>query len=120
MGFKTTKGVNEDNQKNAVHPIWRAVGCFMAVLIPIIGFTGALIVLDLNVENQWFTIPYDFYSQGQDPLLYMKIGLTAIISFILYIIFMMITFFINSALGPKRYGPTDAPQQKYKGGRYKR
>lgn len=121
MGFKTSNkkgGVNDSDQN--VHPIWRAVGCFMALLIPVIAFTGALMLLDLNEQNHWFTIPYDFYAQGNDPMLYVKIGLTAILSFILYIIFMMITFVINSAFGPKKYGPTDAPQQRYKGGGYKR
>ena len=121
MGFRTsTGGVNDPNGKQAVHPIWRAVGCFMALLIPIIAFSGALILLEQNVQQHWVTIPYDFVAPGEDPMLYMKIGLTAILSFILYIIFMMITFVVNSAFGPKRYGPTDAPQQRYKGGSYKR
>jgi hypothetical protein len=121
MGFKTSsQGVNDPNLKQSVHPIWRAVGCFMAILIPIIGFTGALMLIEANQEQGWLVIPYDFVAPGDDPLLYVKIGLTAVLSFILYVIFMMITFFINSAFGPKRYGPTDAPQQKYKGGSYKR
>ena len=92
----------------------------MALLIPVIAFTGALMLLDLNTQNQWVTVPYDFYAQGNDPLLYMKIGLTAVLSFILYIIFLLITLIVNSAFGPKKYGPTDAPQQRYKGGGYKR
>jgi hypothetical protein len=123
MGFKTSVdsgGVNDPNRNQKVHPVWRAVGCFMALLIPIIGFTGALMLLEANQEQGWVVIPYDFVAPGQDPLLYVKIGLTAVLSFILYTIFMMITFFINSAFGPKKYGPTDAPQQRYTGSRYKR
>ena len=120
MGFKTTQeGVN-DPGIGQVHPIWRAVGCFMALLIPVIAFTGALMLLDLNSQNHWVTIPRDFLATGKVQLLYVKIGLTAVLSFIFYIIFMMITFFVNSTFGPKRYGPTDAPQQRFKGGSYKR
>lgn len=121
MGFRTTKeGVNDPELGRQVHPIWRAVGCFMALLIPIIAFTGTLLLLDLNDQNQWVIIPRDFLADGQDRLLYIKIGLTAVLSFILYVIFLMITFFINTTFGPKRYGPTDAPQQRFKGGKYKR
>ena len=77
-------------------------------------------LIDLNGKNGWFIYPYEFYAAGADPMLYIKIGLTVILSFLLYILFMLITFVINSTFGPKRYGPTDAPQARFKGGSYKR
>jgi hypothetical protein len=120
MGFRHAE--KEDELQSGVHPVWRTVGCIMAVLIPIIGFTGSLLLIQYNQQYRWVQIPSDFINQtaGGDPYLYIKIGLTLIISFLLYIIFMLVTFVINSAFGPKHYSPVDAPQQKFRGGDYKR
>lgn len=120
MGFRHSD--KEEDLRQGVHPIWRAVGCIMAALIPVLGFTGSLLLIDLNQQNRWVLIPIDFINQtpGGDPYLYIKIGLTLIISFLLYILFMLITFVINTTFGPKKYSPLDAPQQKFRGGDYKR
>ena len=118
--YQSTNQPKQVQEKNNVHPIWRAVGCFLIIVIPVIGFTGSLLLIDQNRQNHWMTVPQDFVAAGSDPYLYIKIGLTALISLVLYILFMLITFLINSAFGPRKYGPTDVPQQRYKGKDYKR
>jgi hypothetical protein len=110
----------ESDDKQKTHPVWRAVGLIMVVLIPIISYAGALVLLDLNSQNRWMIIPADLLAPGADQMLYIKIGLTVIFSMVLYALFMMINFIAYSAFGPDRYGPMDAPPQAYKKRRRRR
>lgn len=119
MGYQTSVK-KEEEKTEKVHPIWRAIGCVMIIAIPIIGFTGALLFLDYNATNHLVVWPGEFAAPGEDAFLYIKIGLTVAFSLVLYIIFMAITFIMNTALGPKKYGPQDVPQARFKGKDYKR
>ena len=120
MLYESSSQPEQEPEENSVHPIWRAVGCFLIIIIPVMGFTGSILLIQLNRHNHWLKIPANFIAAGGDPYLYIKIGLTTLISLILYIFFMLVTFLMNSALGPKKYGPTDVPQQRFKGKNYKR
>lgn len=40
-----------------IHPIWRGIGCFMIVLIPVISYAAAFIVARANYQNGWVHIP---------------------------------------------------------------
>jgi len=121
MIYESSNQPKQEPENSGVHPIWRTVGCLLILIIPVIGFTGSMVLLNLNHQNSWVSIPQEYLAPaGIDRLLYIKIGLTVLISLILYILFMLITFLMNSALGPKKYGPTDVPQQRYKGKNYKR
>ncbi|NSW51742.1 MAG: hypothetical protein HPY85_04500 [Anaerolineae bacterium] len=119
MGYQTSVH-KEKEEKQKIHPVWRAIGCVMIVIIPVIAFTGALLFLEYNGENHLITWPSEFAAPGNDAFLYIKIGLTFAFSLILYIIFMVFTFVANAALGPSRYGPQDVPQARYRGKDYKR
>jgi hypothetical protein len=97
-----------------VHPVWRGVGFLLLLIIPAMSYIGTLALLDENTKRTWFQIPAEFISQWVDPLLFVKIGMTILISFVLYAISMLITFVVYSAFGPSRYGPLDAPPIKAK------
>lgn len=102
--------------RNAIHPIWRMIGFAMMLLIPFLSYLAAITILQENLKQRWFPIPGDLLVPwGSDPMLGIKILLTLLIAFLLYIIFMFITFLMNSLLAPSRYGPTDVPQVSYKG-----
>jgi len=97
-----------------IHPIWRGVGFAFIIIIPIFSYAAALVLIEQNSKSGWFQIPADLIFKGADPLLYIKIIVTITIAFILYIIFMLITFLVYSMFGPKRYGPYDVPPIKYR------
>lgn len=122
MGFQTHRYAKDDEKaKREVHPIWRGIGCVFLVLIPIMSYFGSLVFLQYGPQyglTRW--ISSDLLAKGADPLLYVKIGLTIVISLIFYAIFMIITFIINRLFGNPMYGPLDAPQELYKGKEYKR
>jgi len=86
------------------------------VLIPIIGYAGASILLDLNGKNNWFPLPADLiarpgdflYGYIQDPMLYIKLILMVAIAVILFGIFTWVSFLIVG-----RFGLTDRNDPYY-------
>lgn len=103
-----------------VHPIWRGIGFALLIFAPIIGYFSSIILIDLNKENRWLPIPRDLLISGSDPFLLIKIILTIIIAFLIFLLFQLITFLIYRVAGPSRYGPTDVPRVAYHGKKYKR
>ncbi|MFN7036113.1 MAG: hypothetical protein ACK4SN_07070, partial [Bellilinea sp.] len=90
--------------RNSVHPIWRGVGFVLIVLTPILGYFGTIALLEENARQKWFVIPVDLLAPGADPLLYVKIGMTLILAFLIYFIFQFISMVLFRLLGPSRYG----------------
>jgi hypothetical protein len=101
-----------------IHPIWRGVGFAMIILIPVVSYFASLLLIAQNEISKWVTITPDLLAKvGQkilfitimDPYLYIKIGMTIILSLLIYVVFMLITFTAQKLFAPSRYGPTDAP-----------
>lgn len=77
------------------------------ILIPIIGYAGASVLLDLNGKNNWFPLPADLiarqgdflYSYVPDSMLYIKLILMVAISAILFGIFTWVSFLIINKFG---------------------
>lgn len=111
---------NRPARGTLTHPIWRGVGFGLAILTPVIAYSAALILIDANAQNGWVAIPRDLIAQTGDPLLYVKIILTLVMVFLLYLIFSFITFILYGIFGPPRYGPKDVPPTSYRGGKYRR
>ena len=113
------------NEAPEFHPIWRGVGFAMMVLIPIISYAASTILFNLNLENNWVAVPRDLLIParewviqgfgrvllriGLDPYLLIKIIMAVIIGFVIYAIFLVVTFVSNRFFGAPRYGPMDAP-----------
>lgn len=111
----------KSRDKQQVHPIWRGVGFALMVLIPILSYAGALVLLEENGKKGWIPIPRDLMTPWfSDPLILIKILVMIVLMVILYGVFMMITFLINRAFAPPRYGPTDVPPTEFRGRHYKR
>ncbi len=110
---------NEKPEKE-IHPIWRAVGFAMIVIIPLMGFAAASLILDENRKRAWFSIPKDIIGPKGDPELWMRVIIAAAVMFVLYIIYMLIAFLLTKAISPTRYGPYDVPPSSRKVKRYKR
>ncbi len=112
------RSVTDD--KIYVHPIWRGIGFALLIFAPIMGYAASILLIDLNKANNWMPIPKDLLISGSDPYLLIKIIITIIIAFIIFLLFQLITFFIYRIAGPSRYGPLDVPRVAYRGKKYKR
>ncbi|MBN2677813.1 MAG: hypothetical protein JXR32_07090 [Anaerolineaceae bacterium] len=86
----------------------------MIVTIPVLGYIGALLVIESNKSNPWLTVPGKLIVSGPDPLVLLKLLLTIIIGATLYFILMIITFIVFTLLSPKEKGPYDVPPIHWK------
>ena len=121
--YKSYEAHKQEEYRKAreeIHPIWRGVGFILIVLTPILGYFSALVLIDENSKQGWYTIPQDFLYHGADSLLYVKIGLTIVLAFLIYFILQFITFILFKLFGPSRYGPYDVPPVVYKGKKHSR
>ena len=114
----------KNDKKQAVHPVWRGIGFLLMIIIPILSFLASEVILDMNNQYGWFMIPAELFLNNQpqflnllakvgiyltDMLLPAKIVMTIGISFIIYTLFMLVTFLMNRLFGPPRYQVPDVP-----------
>lgn len=99
-----------------IHPIWQGIGCLMMIIIPVISYAGSVLLVEANFKNRWLPFPREFYGPPSNPLLYAEIGMTVLLSILGYLIFVIFYSLMYKALGPSKYGPTDAPPIRRKGG----
>lgn len=96
-----------------IHPVWRGIGCFFILLIPIVAFLAARLIVAENNRQHWVAIPrllrygYDLPGVGEVTLLILMLTLLLIlIGFGILTIFYSLIYRI---FGPPRYGPLDVP-----------
>lgn len=96
-------------EREQIHPIWRGVGFLFMILAPVMGYFGSLLLIEANKKNHWIAISQDFLASGKDPMLYVKIGLTILLAFLIFFILQFIGMLVFRVAGPERYGPLDVP-----------
>ena len=100
--------------KRPLHPIWRGIGCIMAVVLPVVSFIVSTLLFENQEQFKWMIVPQELMLKNnpKDPLLLAKLVYAAIILFIIAAILAIITFFVNKLLGPSKYGPYDVPPER--------
>jgi len=96
----------------SVHPIWRGIGCFLLILLPIISFAGAKLLVQANIEQRWINIPQELTGSFSAPL----VGRVLFADLAVWIILIVIGFGMLTViyalfyrlLGPSR-GPLESP-----------
>ena len=111
----SSAGTQSREEREKIHPVWRGIGWVLLFIFPIMGYFGAVWLLDENTKQKWVSIPSNLLASGADRYLYLKIGLTLVIFFILYFLFQLISFIVLRGFGPEKYGPMDIPRVSYKG-----
>ena len=92
-----------------VHPVWRGIGFALMIIIPFISYFASLLIIAANKVHNWVPIPPDLLLPKGDAYLIIKIILTVGVAFVIYAVFMLVTFLSHRLFGPARYGPEDAP-----------
>jgi hypothetical protein len=98
-----------------VHPIWRGIGCIFLIIMPIVAYAGALLLLEANGRQNWVRVPVELSQSvslpvlGAMPHLYATLVVTAILLVLGFGLLTIVFAIFNSAFGPPRYGPYDAP-----------
>lgn len=134
MGFSSSRYDRqiEDKRRWKVHPIWRGIGCILLVVVPVISFLLARFYMAyvdlLPLPNELLRpVILPFYNSGLVDRTIYRInnflsGRLLIGDIFFTIIFMALGFGVLSiiygaiyrVIGPPRYGPLDAPEQKRK------
>lgn len=104
--YSERRGISRE-ERQMIHPIWRAVGWSMIILFPIIGAAGTSVLLDLNGKHNWAPIPRDLlikqsdllYRIIPDSMILIKAILWVCIVAILFAVFTFISFIITSKFG---------------------
>jgi hypothetical protein len=95
------------------HPIWRGIGCIMMIVIPALSYLVASMLVDNRQDLPWLVIPRDLiFTQLKDMFLLVRVLYAGILALVIGGILALITFLINSLLGPSKYGPYDIPPEK--------
>jgi len=110
-----------------VHPIWRGLGCFMIILVPIVSYAGAVLVIENELLTQLGVplsfdlikpIPIVFSSPLPEFLpfsvnmqvehLYGNLAVGMILMMLGFGLLMVFYAIIFRMMGPSRLGPLDA------------
>jgi len=122
------------------HPIWRGIGCFLIILLPIISYVLADATIKAGVKARWSFMPYELLGKPQFPdlvwkfwqiarlarpiaeieNLYANLALAIVYLIILSGVASLAYSIVYSYLGPPRYGPQDVPNPSIRTKPYKR
>jgi hypothetical protein len=86
--------------QDKVHPIWRGIGCLMMLLIPLLAFGIGEILIAASFEaSPSFAQTFDPENPRAISILYLQAGATAVLSFILYLVFSILGSILFSMFG---------------------
>ncbi len=131
MGRYSVQQAARKEAPKGPHPVWNGLGCLMLVVVPAISIALSVVILQVIQANKW-PFPYQllgrpvfpdylYSTKGLSQLfgaissiqnLYAYIALSLIIMVILGGVLSFAYALIYRAVGPSKYGPTDAPPVK--------
>ncbi|MEW6717710.1 MAG: hypothetical protein AB1345_09430 [Chloroflexota bacterium] len=97
------------DDKGGIHPIWRGLGCLLGVIVPIISYFLADFLVQKNWIYGWVLVPNHFIGPYHNPNLYLNIGLTVILTVLIFTILTILYMFIYRLFGPPQYTLLDVP-----------
>jgi hypothetical protein len=129
MGYATRKYEKGQAQRPwKVHPVWRGIGCLLAILIPVMAWAGAALLIQ---DNTLFTTPerlnqpviiryteYRFANQviqwlntnlGGRGLTYAQVVYWVVLMLVGFLLLVILYGVFYRLIGPPKYGPTDSP-----------
>lgn len=104
-----------------IHPIWRGIGCFFIVFIPIASYVLALMLLQENARRRWISLPPEVVVTvnvpgiGAVPHLYANLIFAAVVAVMFFSLLTVFYAALYRMIGPSRYGPLDEPPPKRRG-----
>ena len=84
-----------------LHPIWNGIGCLMLVLIPAISW-GLADGLTAYALVEFPELARNLAQSGADSDLYFKIGVTVVLSILLYLLFAIFVSLLYLVLGGRQ------------------
>lgn len=119
--YGSTSSNEIQQQKSAIHPVWRGIGCVLVVIIPLMSFAAAAVLIDANAERGWVEIPRDLerlpdlgFAAGIMPDwifvdFYAKLLVAVMFSFLIFGVFTIVYSLAYRMGGGYQPSPVDAP-----------
>lgn len=113
MGYQQYRRTQIRKQEG-VHPIWRGIGCFLMILIPIMSYAGAELLIEQNNSAHWVVVPVELARAvtvpvlGNVPHFYATVMVMIMLMVLGFGVLTVVFAFFWSAVGPSKYGPLDA------------
>ena len=111
---KYSARVQVKEREYRIHPIWRGIGCFMFIIIPIMAYAGASILVEMNIQERWVPLARELYATVTIPFigysiehLYANLIMTALLSLLGFGVMMVIYALLYRAMGVSTMGPLD-------------
>jgi hypothetical protein len=99
-----------------IHPIWRGIGCLLVILLPIIAYSGGVMLVRANTEQRWVSLPGELLGFFSLPAIgrvyYADLAATAALLILGFGVLTVVYSFVYRLFGPPRYSPLDAPMPK--------
>lgn len=85
---------------STLHPIWRGIGFLLLILVPIIAYGLVEIGIQYGFEqNEYFAYTFSPTNPNGIDLIYLQIGATLVLSFILFSVLSVVGSLLYSLLG---------------------
>lgn len=103
------------DRPQGVHPIWRGIGCFMMLLIPIMAYAVAVLLVQANLEQRWLPTPYILAQPvflpylGRVNYLYAYLMVAVILTLFGFALLSVVYALVYNLIGPPQYSPVDSP-----------
>jgi hypothetical protein len=81
-----------------LHPIWRGIGFFMMIILPVIGYGLADMALNYLLEQNP-NLTLELTRLDVNAQLYLLIGMSLLFSILLYLIFSVLASLLYSLMG---------------------
>lgn len=99
-----------------IHPVWRGIGCFLILIIPILAYAGAVLLVQGNLENNWLGVPLsrdllrtvELPWVGAQPHLYLTVLVTLLLSLVGFAAVMVVYALLARVAGPPALSPLDS------------
>lgn len=95
------------------HPVWRGIGCFLLILLPILAFAGGKLLVQANRVRRWVQIPTELTGYFIVPVIgrvyYADLVVALGLIFIMFAVLTVVYAIIYKIIGIPRYGPLDSP-----------
>ena len=128
MGFSTQHRKDQQERPWKINPVWRGIGCFLIILVPIMSWFAAQLFLQTNnrlalsadmtkvitirymgiAEIDKLIASFNSYTAAHN-LITGQFLFTAILMFIGFGLLSVIYAILYRIVGPPRYGPFDIP-----------
>ena len=95
------------------HPVWRGIGCFLLILIPVLAFAGGKLLVQANRTQRWIQIPAELTGSFFVPVIgrvfYADLAVAVGLIFLIFALLTVVYAIVYKVVGIPRYGPLDSP-----------